>query len=80
MSIGTETLIAQHELVDLFPDWPDERFPLYALYPSRRHLAAKVQAFIAFCVDAQITPNESATSEQAKRSRSPSRHSRSRSR
>lgn len=51
MSIGTEDLMAEQALVDLFPDWPDERFPLYALYPSRRHLAAKVEAFIAFCLD-----------------------------
>ncbi|MPW04992.1 LysR family transcriptional regulator [Paraburkholderia sp. CNPSo 3155] len=80
MSIGTETLIAQQDLVDLFPDWPDERFPLYALYPSRRHLAAKVQAFISFCVDTQIAPNGSATSQQAKRSRSGLKRSQSRSR
>jgi hypothetical protein len=38
-------------LVDLFPDWSDERFPLYALFPSRRHRAAKVEAFINFCLE-----------------------------
>ena len=56
MSIGTETLLAEQALVDLFPDWPDECFPLYALFPSRRHLAAKVQAFIDFCVDTLTVP------------------------
>ena len=35
-------------LIDLFPDWPDKRFPLYALYPSRHLPAAKVRAFIDF--------------------------------
>ena len=28
---------------DLFPDWPDKRFPLYALYPSRHLPAAEVR-------------------------------------
>jgi DNA-binding transcriptional LysR family regulator len=50
MSIGTQRLIREHALVDLFPDWPNERFPLYALFPSRRHLAAKVRTFIEFCL------------------------------
>jgi DNA-binding transcriptional LysR family regulator len=41
-------LIARGKLVDLFPDWSDEVFPLYALYPSRHHPPAKVRAFIDF--------------------------------
>jgi DNA-binding transcriptional LysR family regulator len=41
-------LLADGRLVNLFPDWPDERFSLYALYPSRHHPAAKVRAFIEF--------------------------------
>ena len=36
-------------LVELFPDWPGETFPLYALHPSRHHPPAKVRAFIDFC-------------------------------
>ena len=36
-------------LVELFPDWPDETFPLYAVRPSRRLPPAKVEAFLAFC-------------------------------
>ena len=35
--------------VELFPDWPDGRLPLCALYPSRRMPSAKVQVFVAFC-------------------------------
>jgi DNA-binding transcriptional LysR family regulator len=38
-------------LVELFPDWPDERFPLYALYPSRRLPAAKLRAFLEFVTE-----------------------------
>jgi DNA-binding transcriptional LysR family regulator len=37
-------------LVELFPDWPGEVFPLHAFYPSRRHPPAKVRAFIDFCL------------------------------
>ncbi|WP_250515730.1 LysR family transcriptional regulator [Caballeronia sp. INDeC2] len=44
--LGHEHLIADGKLVDLFPDWPDERFPLYAFYPSRHHPPAKTRAFL----------------------------------
>ena len=36
LALGFESLITGGALVDLFPDWPDERFPLYAIRPSRR--------------------------------------------
>jgi DNA-binding transcriptional LysR family regulator len=48
LAIGVKGLIEEGRLVNLFPDWPDETFPLYALYPSRHHPAAKVRAFIDF--------------------------------
>jgi DNA-binding transcriptional LysR family regulator len=51
MEIGVEQVMRDGLLVDLFPDWSDERFPLYALFPSRRHRAAKVEAFINFCLE-----------------------------
>jgi DNA-binding transcriptional LysR family regulator len=34
--------------VTLFPDWEEERFPLYAYYPSRQYLAPKTRAFLEF--------------------------------
>lgn len=37
-----------HELIDLFPDWNEERFPLFLYLPSRRHAPAKVRAFVHF--------------------------------
>jgi DNA-binding transcriptional LysR family regulator len=40
--------LAKGSLVNLFPDWADETFPLYVLYPSRHHPPAKVRAFIDF--------------------------------
>jgi DNA-binding transcriptional LysR family regulator len=48
MEIGIEGLIASGRLVNLFPDWCDERWPLYVLYPSRNHMPAKTNAFLNF--------------------------------
>ena len=41
--------IVAGDLVDLFPDWHGERFPLFAYHPSRAHVPAKTSAFIGFC-------------------------------
>jgi DNA-binding transcriptional LysR family regulator len=49
MALGAQPLLDQGRLIDLFPDWPGETFPLYALYPSRHHPPAKVRAFVDFC-------------------------------
>ena len=49
LALGTEELIRTKQLVNLFPDWSDERWPLYALYPSRRYQPAKLKAFLDFC-------------------------------
>lgn len=45
-----EPLIRDGLLVNLFSDWPDERFPLYAYHPSRHHMPAKTRAFLDFVV------------------------------
>lgn len=50
MEFGIEDSLAKGRLVDIFPDWCDERFPLYALHPSRHHLPAKTRAFLDFVV------------------------------
>ena len=50
LAIGVRDLLDQGRLVELFPDWPGEVFPLYALHPSRHHLPAKVRAFIDFAL------------------------------
>ena len=47
---GFESLLASKRLVNLFPDWTDETFPLYALHPSRHHPPAKTRAFLDFVV------------------------------
>ncbi|HEV7778907.1 MAG TPA: LysR family transcriptional regulator [Luteibacter sp.] len=52
ISLGLEPLLTSGQLVELFPDWPDERWPLYALFPSRRHMPAKMRAFLDFVIAA----------------------------
>ncbi len=52
MALGVQDLLARGEIIDIFPDWPDERFPLYALHPSRHLPPAKVKAFIDFLLAA----------------------------
>ncbi|MGA7781638.1 MAG: LysR substrate-binding domain-containing protein [Paraburkholderia sp.] len=48
--LGAEPLIREGRLVNLFPDWSDERFPLYAYHPSRHHTPAKTRVFLDFIV------------------------------
>lgn len=51
LELGCKPLLDDGRLVELFPEWSDERFPLYAIYPSRLHRAAKVRTFIEFCIE-----------------------------
>lgn len=37
-----------HDLVQLLPDWCDERYPLYAYLPAKRLLSTRVRAFLDF--------------------------------
>jgi DNA-binding transcriptional LysR family regulator len=52
IAIGAKEYLDTGQLVDLFPDWPDETFPLYAFYRSRRQPPAKVRAFVDFALHA----------------------------
>lgn len=51
LQLGIEDHIAAGRLVPLFPDWSEERFPLYAYYPSRRHVPAKTRALLDYVAD-----------------------------
>ena len=48
---GVKELLARRTLVDLFPHWHGERFPLFAFHPSRKHMPAKVRVFTDFCLE-----------------------------
>jgi DNA-binding transcriptional LysR family regulator len=65
LEIGCAELLRVGRLVELFPEWSDERFPLYAVYPSRLHRAAKVRAFIEFCLEI-MGGNQNAGSKKAR--------------
>ncbi|MDR3538748.1 MAG: LysR substrate-binding domain-containing protein [Acetobacteraceae bacterium] len=42
IELGTDAMPASGELVQVLADWAEERYPLYAYYPSRYLLPAKV--------------------------------------
>ncbi|MEJ3594971.1 MULTISPECIES: LysR family transcriptional regulator [Pseudomonas] len=46
--LGIEEYTSSRQLVQLFPDWSEQRFPLYAYYPSRHHVPAKTRALLDF--------------------------------
>jgi len=48
MALGIQDRLDDGQLVELFPDWPNEKFPLFALYPSRTLPPAKLRAFLDF--------------------------------
>lgn len=60
LQLGSRNVVKSGKLIDIFPDWPDEMFPLYAIYPSRQHRAAKVHAFTEWCVQLLGRDNEMA--------------------
>ena len=51
LNLGTDGAIDGVRLQPILKDWSDELFSLYALFPSRQHRAAKVRAFVDFCVE-----------------------------
>jgi DNA-binding transcriptional LysR family regulator len=50
LALGTETLRRSGTLVELFPDWSEELFPLYVFHLSRHVPPAKVRAFVDFVI------------------------------
>jgi DNA-binding transcriptional LysR family regulator len=46
--LGLAEWLRSGKLVQVLPEWSDERFPLYAYYPSRRQAPAKLRAFLEF--------------------------------
>lgn len=50
-AVVVRDMIQDGTLVDLFPEWSEETYPLYASYPSRKNLPMKVRAFVDFMID-----------------------------
>lgn len=42
--------IETDQLVELFPDYPKPEIGIYMVYPSRKHISAKVRSFIDFII------------------------------
>jgi DNA-binding transcriptional LysR family regulator len=51
IELGLAPLVESGALVQVLADWAEERFPLYAYYPSRHLPPAKVRAFVDFVVE-----------------------------
>jgi DNA-binding transcriptional LysR family regulator len=51
LALGVRAQLAAGTLVELFPDWPGETYPLHLVRPSRRLAPASVEAFLGFCVE-----------------------------
>lgn len=48
MALGIGEMLADGRLVELFPEWNEELFPLHAYYPSRHLCPCRVRAFMDF--------------------------------
>jgi DNA-binding transcriptional LysR family regulator len=70
IDLGLDHHFKSGALVNLFPDWSDERFPLYVFYASRNHVPVKVRKFIDFVVGSLGTEHATGTSVGARTSRS----------
>jgi DNA-binding transcriptional LysR family regulator len=51
MHLGKESLLQSGKLINLFPAWSDELFPLYVYHPSRHFVPAKLRVFTEFLAD-----------------------------
>ncbi len=55
-ALGIDAMLDSGTLVQLLPNWAEERFPLYIYHPSRRLPPAKVRAFIDFIENEVLAP------------------------
>jgi len=51
MDLGIESLLESGALINLFPHWSDELYPLYVFHPSRHFVPARLKALTEFLVD-----------------------------
>jgi DNA-binding transcriptional LysR family regulator len=60
MALGLDAALRNGTLVQLFPDWDGEWFPLHVYHPSRHLPPAKVRAFLEFVLAAFGEPGNRA--------------------
>jgi len=51
LELGLNGWLKSGKLVQLLPEWAEERFPLHAYYHSRQHPPAKIRAFLNFLAE-----------------------------
>ena len=52
LEVAVKPMLETGALVELLPEWGDERFPVYAVYPSRNYVPPKVRVFLDFVASA----------------------------
>lgn len=55
MELSSRAMLGNGDLIEPFPDWPEEVFPFFALFPSRQYRATKVVVFVEFCLQVLST-------------------------
>jgi DNA-binding transcriptional LysR family regulator len=48
LEIAVQPMLASGALVELLPEWGDERFPIHAIYPSRNYVPPRTRVFLDF--------------------------------
>jgi DNA-binding transcriptional LysR family regulator len=48
LEILVKPMLASGALVELLPEWCDERFPIHAIYPSRNYVPPRTRVFLDF--------------------------------
>jgi DNA-binding transcriptional LysR family regulator len=51
VAFGLEPFLADRRLIQVLPDWAEERYTLYSYYPSRHLPPAKVRVFLDFLLE-----------------------------
>lgn len=51
LELGLGAWLKSGQLVQILPDWSEERYPLYAYYPSRHLPPAKIRTFLDFVLE-----------------------------
>jgi DNA-binding transcriptional LysR family regulator len=48
LEVAVKPMLETGALIELLPEWGDERFPIHAVYPSRNYIPLKVRVFLDF--------------------------------
>ncbi len=48
LEVAVKPMLETGALIELLPEWGDERFPIHAIYPSRNYIPPKVRVFLDF--------------------------------